>query len=392
LLQTDNSASCVPPGIIFFAGISKAGNMTLADIIVNKIRNEGPISFYEFMEMALYHPLKGYYTSGEGKIGIRGDYYTSPALSSLFGQMLGRQLEEMWRLLGKRSFTIVEYGAGTGLLCKHILDYLKNNKAFYNKLVYCIVEKSGAMRKKQEEILCDKVTWLNSISDIPPITGCIVSNELVDNFSVHQVMMKDELMEIFVDYDNGFIERLFPAGNELTNYLYELQVHLPNGFRTEINLEAVRWISEIAQAVERGFVLTIDYGYPSSDLYNINHSSGTLMCYYKHKTNTCPYQNIGDQDITAHVNFSALSHWGMQNGLKYGGFTDQARFLQGLGLTGYIIEMEKAGYIQQQSIKEYATLIRTLLMDMGSKLKVLLQHKGVKHAQLSGIQFPQLFM
>jgi SAM-dependent MidA family methyltransferase len=367
-------------------------NMTLTDIIVNKIRNEGPISFYEFMEMALYHPLMGYYTSCNEKIGIHGDYYTSPVLSSLFGQMLGRQLEEMWRLLGKGSFTIVEYGAGTGLLCQHILDYLKNNKAFYNKLVYCIVEKSGAMRKKQEEILCEKVTWLNSISDIPPITGCILSNELVDNFSVHQVIMNEELMEVFVDYDNGFIERLFPAGSELTNYLYELQVVLPKGFRTEINLEAIRWISEIAKAVQRGFVLTIDYGYSSSDLYNIRRSSGTLMCYYKHRINTCPYQNIGDQDITAHVNFSALSPWGMQNGLKCGGFTDQARFLQGLGLTGYIIEMEKAGYIHHQSIKENVTLIRTLLMDMGGKLKVLLQHKGVKHAQLSGIQFPQLLI
>jgi SAM-dependent MidA family methyltransferase len=246
------------------------------------------------------------------------------------------------------------------------------------------------MRKKQEEILCDKVTWLNSIGDIPPFAGCILSNELVDNFSVHQVIMKEELMEVFVDYDNGFIERLFPAGNELTNYLYQLQVVLPTGYRTEINLEAIRWIREIAKAVQRGFVLTIDYGYSSSDLYNIRHSSGTLVCYYKHLINTCPYQNIGHQDITAHVNFSALSHWGMQNGLKYGGFTDQARFLHGLGLTGYINEMEKAGRIYDPSIKENVKLIRTLLIDMGSKLKVLLQYKGIKHAQLSGVQFSEL--
>ena len=116
--------------------------MTLADIIINKIHNEGPVSFYEFMEMALYHPTLGYYTSFNDKIGIQGDYYTTPAVSSLLGQMVGRQLEEMWCLLGKRSFTIVEYGAGTGTLCKHILEYLSNNnKAFYDELVYCIVEK-----------------------------------------------------------------------------------------------------------------------------------------------------------------------------------------------------------------------------------------------------------
>jgi SAM-dependent MidA family methyltransferase len=370
--------------------VHSGADMTLTDIIVNKIRNEGPISFYEFMEMALYYPLMGYYTSCDDKIGIQGDYYTSPVLSSLFGQMLGRQLEEMWHLLGKRSFTIVEYGAGTGLLCKHILDYLRNNKAFYNKLVYCIIEKSEAMRKKQEEIACDKVTWLNSITDISPVNGCILSNELVDNFSVHQVIMKEELMEVFVDYDNGFIERLFPAGNELKNYLSQLQVVLPRGFHTEINLDAITWISEIAKAMRKGFVLTIDYGYSSSDLYNIRRSSGTLICYYKHRINSCPYQNIGHQDITAHVNFSALSYWGMQNGLNYGGFTDQARFLQGLGLTGYISEMEKTSCIHHQSIKENTTLIRTMLMDMGRKLKVLLQHKGVKNPQLSGMQFPLL--
>jgi SAM-dependent MidA family methyltransferase len=204
--------------------------------------------------------------------------------------------------------------------------------------------------------------------------------------------MKEELMEVFVDYDNGFIERLFPAGNELKDYLCHLQVELPKGFRTEINLEAITWITEIAKAIQRGFVLTIDYGYSSSELYNTRRSSGTLLCYYKHKINTCPYQNIGNQDITAHVNFSALSHWGMRHGLNYGGFTDQARFLQGLGLTRYITEMERAGFIDKRSVAENATLIRTLLIDMGSKLKVLLQHKGVAHAQLSGIQFPQLLV
>jgi SAM-dependent MidA family methyltransferase len=149
-------------------------------------------------------------------------------------------------------------------------------------------------------------------------------------------------------------------------------------------------MGEIAKSLREGFVLTIDYGYASPDLYNTRRSSGTLMCYYKHRVNGCPYQNIGEQDITTHVNFSALSHWGRQNGLEYGGFTDQARFLQGLGLTRHIMEMEKAGRLCQQSVKENATFIRTLLMDMGSKLKVLLQHKGVKHAQLSGMQFPQL--
>jgi SAM-dependent MidA family methyltransferase len=189
--------------------------MTVSEIIKQKISDGGPISFCDFMEMCLYYPELGYYTSTRDKIGWSGDYYTSPYVSRLFGVMIAKQLEEMWRILGDEKFVIVEYGAGTGLMCYNILEELKKNKDLYEQLTYCIIEKSGAMRQKQKENLNEKVSWHKCIQDIAPVNGCILSNEVVDNFCVHQVIMKEELMEVFVGFDNGFFELLKPASVEL---------------------------------------------------------------------------------------------------------------------------------------------------------------------------------
>src|SRR5882757_2816821 len=219
---------------------SKASWMPLVGIIIEKIQKEGPISFHDFMEMSLYYPEYGYYSTSRDKIGKGGDFFTSPCVSSLFGEMIARQLEEMWHWLGKQPFSVVEYGAGTGLLCQDILKSLKKNKELYKDLHYHIIERSEAMREKERQLLPDLfllpdiVTWHDDLTDIPSITGCILSNELIDNFAVHQVVMEDQLMEVFVDYDNGFTECLQPAAEPLKDYFRELNVELPEGFRTEI--------------------------------------------------------------------------------------------------------------------------------------------------------------
>jgi SAM-dependent MidA family methyltransferase len=361
--------------------------MELVEIITQNIKdNNGLISFHDFMEMALYYPGLGYYTSAKERIGTSGDYYTSSSLTPAFGAMIGRQLEEMWRILGKRAFTIVEYGAGNGALCHDILNYLKNNPDCYDRLNYCIIEKSPAMRNKEKRHLHEKVSWYDSISDIPEITGCVLSNELIDNFPVHQVVMEDELMEVFVGYDGGFFEVLKPAPEELKEYIAELNVLLPKGYRTEINLEATQWIEEVAASLKKGYVLTIDYGYNSYQLYAPCRSNGTLMCYNQHHTNDQPYHVIGAQDITTHVNFSALYHWGNKNDLDCCGYTSQADFLIALGLTDYlqkITEQEPGNYV---NYKKEAFLKHKLLIDMGSKFKVLIQQKGVPIQKLMGLK------
>jgi SAM-dependent MidA family methyltransferase len=359
--------------------------MTLLEIIKQKINDEGPISFCDFMEMCLYYPELGYYTSTRDKIGRNGDYYTSPYVSTLFGVMIAKQLEEMWRILDEEKFTVVEYGAGTGFMCHSILEELKKNKDLYERLNYCIIEKSEAMRQKQKNILNEKVSWHKCIQDVAPVTGCILSNEVVDNFCVHQVVMKEELMEVLVGFNDEFFELLQPAPNELKEYFQELQVTLEKGFRTEINLQATHWMKDISEALQKGFVLTIDYGFPSFELYSSRRSQGTILCYHQHRINDDPYSNIGEQDITAHVNFSALHQWGLKHELKYTGFTNQAYFLLALGLTEQLRMMEKNG--ETNSIGAKPSLINSLLLDMGTKLKVLIQHKLVSKPQLSGLKF-----
>jgi SAM-dependent MidA family methyltransferase len=358
--------------------------MLLKEILVEKIKQGGPMSFCDFMDMALYYPGLGYYNSEKNKIGKQGDYYTSPVLSSVFGEMLGRQMEEMWFLLGKKPFTIVEYGAGTGALCFDLLNYLKRNADLYEHLNYCIIEKSSTMQVLQKSFLKEKVSWHNSIDEIPNLNGCVISNELLDNFAVHKVVMREELMEVFVDYQDEFIEVPQPANDGLKNYFAEQQILLPKDYSTEVNLQALDWIQEIAANLQTGFVLTIDYGFPAFELYDAKRNTGTLVCFKNHEVNYAPYENIGMQDITVHVNFSAVKYWGEKAGLLTNGFTTQDHFLRSLGLMGYLRNLEMENKKADQ--KEFIFQINKLV-EMGNKFKVLIQQKGTKKSMLTGLQF-----
>lgn len=358
--------------------------MSLSQIIIQKIKKQGAIPFRDFMEMALYYPELGYYTSSREKIGKTGDYYTSPNLTPVFGEIIGRQLEEMWHILGGKEFTVVEIGAGMGLLSGDVLAYLKKNEELYENLNFRIIEKSPAMREEQKKLLREKVTWHNSIEELRGIRGCIFSNELVDAFPVHLVVMENELMEVFVDYENGFIEILKSASDELKNYFDELGVVLPHGYRTEVNLDAIKWIKEIGASLKKGFVITIDYGYPSFELYREYRNRGTLMCYYQHTTNETPFEHIGEQDITSHVNFSALLHRGRENGLELCGFTDQSHFLMGLGIEEYLKKLQEN---EPENYLKKMLSVKNLIMGMGETFKILIQKKGVDCSELSGLKY-----
>jgi SAM-dependent MidA family methyltransferase len=361
--------------------------MVLADIIIEKIKTEGPITFRDFMDMCLYYPDFGYYTSNRDKVGKDGDFYTSGNLTSSFGAMIARQLEEMWHLMGKKDFTIVEYGAGMGFVCHDIINYLRKNQDLYNNLRYCIIEKSSFMQQREKEHLTEKVSWYNTINDVPGEIDCVFSNELVDNFPVHQVVMEQQLMEVFVDYKDGFIEVFRPANREVNMYFDELGITLPKGYRTEVNLGAIAWIKNIASRIRKGFVITIDYGDFSEHLYKPHRSCGTLVSYNKHKVSENIYCNPGEQDITAHVNFSALTHWGSMEGLVSCGLIPQACFLTALGFQDHIRETS-VGQSKNilQIARELALINHTLLFEMGDKFKVLIQSKGLPDVKLSGLQ------
>ena len=353
--------------------------MELKDIIIEKIKSQGLISFKDFMEMALYYPSLGYYTSERNIIGKDGDFYTSSTVSNSFGAMIAREIERNCKLLPQREISIVEYGAGTGFQSHDILNYLKvNNEELYKSITYYIIEKSEALIKKQKSHLTEKVIWINKIEEIAPINGFVISNEVPDNFAVHQVIMEDELMEIFVDYDGDFKEIKIKAGDELVQYFKELNIILPLGFRTEINLEATEWISSIANSIENGFVITIDYGFESEELYSSKRREGTINCYHKHSINYNPYINIGEQDITTHINFSALNHWGMKHGLIPGKLINQATFLNNNGLVEYLQQSIQGEPDLISAIRKIGFIKNKLLIEMGDKFKVLIQEKKSK--------------
>jgi SAM-dependent MidA family methyltransferase len=246
------------------------------------------------------------------------------------------------------------------------------------------------MREVERLILPEKVTWHDNIGEIGGITGCILSNELIDNFAVHRVVMDKELMEIFVSYEDGFTEQLRPADPELKDYITASGVQLPRGHQMEINLQAGDWLREVSMALQRGFILTIDYGYSIAGMMDGRRSSGSLACYYKQQRNFSFYTNIGLQDITAHVDFSALRRWGLDNGLECCGLTGQANFLRALGLAAQVKMAERAGKIARPDNQRHtATLINILLRDMGNKFKILIQQKGLHRPRLSGLMFPE---
>ena len=369
------------------------------------------------MEMALYCQELGYYMKGSPPIGRRGDYYTGPHLHKIFGFMLGKQVREVWHVMGKpKNFQVVEIGAGMGYLAKDILEYLrkegeKDREAgtLFKKLQYTIVELNPSVRLQQQQMCSEfgeRVLWLPDMEGIAPITGCVLSNELLDAFPVRLVEMGDELMEVYVSVkdtqtlnrggeknvveecggedfsdENNLIEVKMPCSKEVRDYFEEFGVTLPRGYRTEVNLKIRNWIKDVSSKLSTGFILTIDYGYPASEYYGEERNTGTLLCYHQHQTSENPYHHIGEQDITAHVNFSSLKRWGDAFGLKTVGYCSQGTYLVSLGIDGVINEVYR-DYPDPFGIAQVKGLV--LPQGMGESHKVLMQYKGKGEPKLDG--------
>ncbi len=356
--------------------------MDLKEIIIQTIKERGPVSFRDFMDMALYFPELGYYASLKPAIGKRGDFFTSPYVSGAFGAMIGRQLEEIGQQCSGK-FTIVEFGAGTGLLCHDILEYLKCNSEFYQNIQYIIIEKSTALRQQSQKYLSEKVIWLDDIEMTDPFNGCILSNELFDNFPVHKISMeRGTVMETFVDYSNGFFEVQQPADTSIASDIESMQLKIPEGSFTEICMDARPWYNKISGYLKKGYVISVDYGYQKEELIQHSKSQGTIRCYYQHQINREPYTRIGQQDITADVNFSVLNYWGSRSGFEFAGYVSQGRFLRALGLVPYI-----AGQKDTEENKRFA--VNTLLNQMGNKFKVFIQRIGLPFQHLLGLNFEE---
>ncbi|MBD2123994.1 class I SAM-dependent methyltransferase [Trichocoleus sp. FACHB-262] len=385
-------------------------NSVLCQLIAQQITNSPNqrITFADYMELALYHPQQGYYSTKAVTIGAQGDFFTSPHLGADFGELLAEQFVDMWRSLGQPSpFTLVEMGAGQGLLATDILQYLQQQYPdFLQAIEYVVVEKSPTLRLQQQQRLRSQSHLTASLSvrwctweEIPPdsIVGCCFSNELVDAFPVHQVVLTEgELQEVYVTLTSSpsapdtmqFAEVLGELSTpQLREYFDWLNIPLlsgnyPEGYRTEVNLAALSWLQTVADRLQQGYLLTIDYGYPATRYYNPARSEGTLQCYYQHSYHNNPYFYVGYQDITAHVDFTALERQGDRCGLQQVGLIQQGLFLMTLGLGDRIAALSHTDLSQPgeslQALLARREALHALASPMGlGNFNVLIQSKGL---------------
>lgn len=346
--------------------------------IRNRISQRRAITFAEFMELALYHP-EGYY-SEDSRIGARGDYFTSPVLHPMFGALLAVQLRVMWDTLGRPSpFWVVEPGARDGQLATDILSFADGHMdEFAQSLRYVETDRS---RRAAPPDLDPRASHLRA-SGIPldGIVGCILSNELFDAFPVHRFRIADgqvEEMYVSVGSDGAFREEFGPPStHHIAERLSTLPRKLPDGFRGEINLGLGDWMTDAAAALERGYVLTIDYGYEADELYSDARARGTFQTYYKHVDGSSPFQRVGRQDMTAHVDFSTLIAEGLNSGLRPVFLTTQTEFLASLGFAPMLASMRARDIEHSARTANLRAMSELAKPDGLGKFPVLAQEKN----------------
>ena len=315
-------------------------NSELVEIIRNEIGANGPISFARFMELALYHPDRGYYASGRANIGRRGDFFTNVSVGSLFGRLLASQFAEIWEKLGRpRDFKIVEQGAHDGVFAADALSALRQSAGdCFAATSYCMIEPFPIWRERQQKKLREfakKTSWVALVDEIAPFVGIHFSNELFDSLPVHLIVSGGVLNGATV-WNEKFVtvaadDFAFATGNVGRSGL-QLD-HLgffPAGFETEVNLAAPKLMSGIAAKLLRGVILTIDYGFSRTEFYSLPRSQGSLQVRANQKKLSSPFQQIGLADISTHVEWTSLAEAAQVSGATPLGFTDQHHFLTGI--------------------------------------------------------------
>jgi len=353
----------------------------LEELLAERIRRYGPIPFADFMRECLYHPVHGYYSKAESQ--RIADYYTSVDVHPIFGRLLARKFAEMWEQLGRpEEFLLVEAAAGVGRLAEHILDFCASKlPEFYRALRYVAVERSTS-RRAQAAVRLEKHSAAGRLRISPEIpahisAGCVFSNELIDALPVHRVVMQNgALKEILVGHDAAqFVDVVAPVSTCAINEYFATQgITLQEGQHAEAGLEACDWITEVGRRSERGFVLTIDYGHPAAELFNERHMRGTLLAYRNHRVSEDFYASPGEQDLTAHVNFTALESWGQRSNLETAEFTSQTAFLLALGEKNEFADLYDPGQTEADQVRARLQL-KTLIHPegMGERFHVLVQ-------------------
>lgn len=378
--------------------------MTMLDSTVDLevrelIQEHGRITFAQFMQACLYSPRGGFYSSRANRISRH--FGTSAMSHPVYGTLIARQLEQMWRILGGPSlFHVIEVGSGDGALARSIIDACRRvAPAMAEALRYVAADyepwwpSSSTHAEGQDEGIGSprlpagqEAGWgihrvkAEGLSCFRKVQGCILSNELVDNFPVHRFAIQSgQVKEVFVTLvGDRFTDVLDePSTPRIEERLVNLGVSLSEGFRGEVNLSMDDWTGQLAETLDRGFVLTIDYGDLAQDLYSSRNAQGTLVCFQQHAVGSDPYQHIGRQDITARVDFTSLMRLGERRGLSTVGYTLQRHFLDNLGFSSSLAALEAQDMSHART--ELARMAMMTLVDPEEygDFKVLAQAKGL---------------
>jgi SAM-dependent MidA family methyltransferase len=372
---------------------------TLLQEIRAAILKQGPMRFRDFMEVALYHPTLGFYSSGRARIGREGDFFTSVSVGPLFGALIAHQIAEIWRRLERRApFHLIEQGAHQGQLMGDVLQTLENEHPECAKAIeVTIVEPSAPLQAIQERALAHaakrhRVQWVQSNTDLAPFTGIHFSNELLDAFPVHRVVWNGRgWEELYVDLGKDGL-RFVPGPLSvplLETFTNRVKGPYPAGDTTEVNIAAGAWAAELVNKLETGCILAIDYGFSRDDYYRPERSEGTLSGYSRHQRTGNPLLDPGDCDLTAHVDFTTLSEQAEACGARLLGFTDQHHFLVGLAPL-HFLNSPGANPRTDSETRAFKTLMHPAMMGsrfkaicLGKNLPELPPLSGFTHAQNS---------
>jgi SAM-dependent MidA family methyltransferase len=367
---------------------AREASTALARLIAAEIESgDGWMSFARYMELALYAPGLGYYSGGSRKLGSSGDFVTAPELTPLFGRVVARQIAEILAL-GLPS--ILELGGGTGALAAQLLAELAALGRLPER--YCMLEVSAELRERQQATLArevpehlGRVHWLDTLP--AQWQGVILANEVLDAMPVHRVRLEGgEVLEVGVVNEPqsschfGLAGR--PARGELLRRAQALE--LPPGYDTEIPLAGPAFINTLAGALARGVMLLIDYGFPQHEFYHPQRRQGTLMCHYRHHAHADPFALVGLQDITAHVDFSAIARAGAESGLDMLGYASQAQFLINCGITDLIAAAPREPRAYTELVAHAQKLLSPA--EMGELFKVIALGKGIAEPLLGFAQ------
>jgi len=361
-------------------------NAALIDIICKEIDRYGIISFARYMELALYTPELGYYSSNLEKFGKQGDFVTAPEISPLFTRCLSKQIQQIINAI--KEADVLEFGAGSGKMALDLLTELEKLDCLPRH--YYILELSASLKERQKNLfkkeipgLFHRIQWLERLPS--GFKGAIIANEVIDAMPVHKF---NKLNEMYVAKGRGgFIwqedapstpelkQKINAVADMLMNY-QAAGYDLSDKYESEINLLLPAWVSTLNQCIDQAIVILLDYGYPQHEYYHPQRSMGTLMCHYQHKAHSDPLILTGLQDITAHVDFSLLAESAIAAGFTVSGYTDQAHFLFNCGLMD-LLNSNNTHTAEKFTINQQVKLL-TLPSEMGELIKVIALNKNIE--------------